>query len=368
MIVANHAAVREKERSRWIASLILVVAGSALLASLAFPIWRITLDAPQYPEGMGMLIWPKTITGENPHDLHIINELNHYIGMKKIEPESIPELKLIMPLIFFFGVLSFAAAIRPEILPVSLLLAGLSLAGAAGMADFWKWEYDYGHVLDPTAAIKVPGMTYQPPLIGEAKLLNFTSTSWPAAGGQLLFAAGGLIAIALAVLIAERSGWIRYASHAGAGRSRRKGGFAGRAMTLLAFLAFGLADCGQGGPAPIAWGEDACHFCKMTLVQKGFAAERVNGKGKVYKFDSIACLLDDLEANPPRSEERIFVSDWSRPDADLIPAASAVFLKGGAIPSPMGSPMAGFASKDSASAFHARTGGELVEWARLKGI
>jgi copper chaperone NosL len=265
-------------------------------------------------------------------------------------------------------VLSFAAAIRPEILPVSLLLAGLSLAGAAGMADFWKWEYDYGHVLDPTAAIKVPGMTYQPPLIGEAKLLNFLSTSWPATGGCLLFAAGALIGLALAVLIADRFGWIGNASHAAAAGSRRNGGFTGRAMTLLAFLAFGLADCGQGGPAPIAWGEDACHFCKMTLVQKGFAAERVNGKGKVYKFDSIACLLDNLAENPPGSEERIFVSDWSRPDGDLIPAAGAVFLKGGDIPSPMGNPMAGFASRDSASAFHDRTGGEIVEWERLKGI
>jgi copper chaperone NosL len=368
MIVANHTAVREKERSRWIASLILVVAGSALLASLAFPIWRITLDAPQYPEGMGMLIWPKTITGENPHDLHIINELNHYIGMKKIEPESIPELKFIMPIIFFFGILSFAAAIRPEILPVSLLLGGLSLAGAAGMADFWKWEYDYGHVLDPTAAIKVPGMTYQPPLIGEAKLLNFLSTSWPATGGYLLFAAGALIGLALAVLIAHRFGWIGNASHAAAAGSRRKGGLAGRAFPLLALLAFGIGACRPGGPAPIAWGEDACHYCKMTLVQKGFAAERINGKGKAYKFDSIACLLDDLEENPLRSEERIFVSDWSRPETDLIPAAGAVFLKGGDIPSPMGNPMAGFASRDSASAFHDRTGGEIVEWARLKGI
>jgi copper chaperone NosL len=368
MILVNHTAVRERERTRWIASLLLVVAGSALLASLAFPIWRITLDAPQYPEGMGMLIWPKTITGEGPHDLHIINELNHYIGMKKIEPESIPELKFIMPLIFFFGILSLAAAIRPEILPVSLLLAALSLAGAAGMADFWKWEYDYGHVLDPTAAIKVPGMTYQPPLIGEAKLLNFTSTSWPATGGHLLFAAGGLIALSLAVLIAERSGWIGKASRAASAGSRRKGGLAGRAMPLLAFLAAGLSACGPGGPVPIAWGEDACHSCKMTLVQKGFAAERINAKGKAYKFDSVECLLQDLEANPAGSEERIFVSDWSRPDADMIPAASAVFLKGGSIPSPMGSPMAGFASKDSAEAFRDRTGAEIVEWARLRGM
>ena len=57
------------------------------------------------------------------------------------------------------------------------------------MYDFYKWEYDYGHDLDPTAAIKIPGMSYQPPLIGTKQLLNFTATSWPASGGWLAIVA-----------------------------------------------------------------------------------------------------------------------------------------------------------------------------------
>ena len=52
--------------------------------------------------------------------------------------------------------------------------------------DYYIWGYDYGHNLNPHAAIKVPGMSYQPPLIGSKKLLNFTSTSWPAAGGIVI--------------------------------------------------------------------------------------------------------------------------------------------------------------------------------------
>ncbi|MDO4230304.1 MAG: hypothetical protein Q4C98_10850, partial [Capnocytophaga sp.] len=47
---------------------------------------------------------------------------------------------------------------------------------------FYLWEYDYGHNLDPTAAIKVPGMTYQPPLFGEKWLLNFLAKSYPELG------------------------------------------------------------------------------------------------------------------------------------------------------------------------------------------
>jgi copper chaperone NosL len=69
------------------------------------------------------------------------------------------------------------------------------------MGDFYKWEYDYGHNLDlEHAPIKIPGMAYQPPLIGSKKLLNFTATSWPAAGGMLAIAAV-LLAGASAVLV-----------------------------------------------------------------------------------------------------------------------------------------------------------------------
>jgi copper chaperone NosL len=64
---------------------------------------------------------------------------------------------------------------------------------AAGLADFYKWAYDYGHNLDPKAIIKVPGMTYQPPLIGSKQLLNFHATSWPAAGGWIAILAVTLV-------------------------------------------------------------------------------------------------------------------------------------------------------------------------------
>ena len=52
-----------------------------------------------------------------------------------------------------------------------------------GLVDFYMWGYDYGHNLNPKAAIRIPGMAYQPPLIGSKKLLNFTAHSWPAVGG-----------------------------------------------------------------------------------------------------------------------------------------------------------------------------------------
>lgn len=357
MILVSRKPGSEMGQSRpWMESLLLILAGIALLASLCFPMWRITLEAPQYPEGMGMQIWSRTIVGENPHDLDIINELNHYIGMKKIIPESIPELRFIMPLTIVFAFACFLAAFRPRIWTTGALLFCLTGLGAFGMYDFWKWEYEYGHDLNPMAAIKVPGMNYQPPLIGEAKLLNFLSTSWPALGGYLLFLGGVLIGLSLAVSISRHRGW-----KIGMGKARIP-----HVSAALSALCVFFSGCGKSGPVAFHWGEDACHHCKMTLVQKGFAAQRINENGKVFVFDAIECLMEDLKSKPPRPAEGLFVSDWSRPETAVMEAGAGLFLKGGRIPSPMGGALAAFQSRDSAVAYQSRVGGELVQWSALQ--
>lgn len=356
MILASHKMKEEKTGIRLIGSLLLGLAGISLLVSLCFPIWRITLEAPQYPEGLGMQIWAKTITGENPEDLNIINELNHYIGMKKIIPDSIPELRFIQPLILIFAFLCFLFALRPRVWSTGLLLGALSSLGAYGMYDFWKWEYDYGHNLNPMAAIKVPGMSYQPPLIGGAKLLNFLSTFWPALGGYFLFLAGGLIALTFGLL------WL---SSVNLKLRFRPFKTSTVASTFLLFSVV-LWGCERQGPVPFLWGEDACHFCKMTLVQKGYAVQRINAKGKVFKYDAIECLLGDLKVKPLGPQEQIYVSDWSRPDAALTLAEEAMFLKNENIASPMGGALASFQAKDSAVAFQGRMGGTLLGWTELQ--
>jgi len=157
----------------------------ALVLTYFFPIWQISLDAPQYPEGIGMYIWLNQITGKNEHDLANINGLNHYIGMKAIDPDSIPELKVmpyIMAGIMIFGLIVFI--VNKKWLAWLWIITFVVLF-AYGLYDYYQWGYDYGHNLDPKAAIKVPGMSYQPPLIGSKQILNFTSTSLPAFGGVI---------------------------------------------------------------------------------------------------------------------------------------------------------------------------------------
>ena len=183
---------------------ILVLIASVLMIGVYFlPLWSVRLTAPQYPEGLGMHIRINTVEGATENDLNNINNLNHYIGMKRIEPEAIPELR-IMPWIvagIIVTGLATAALARRQLLYA--WTAGFLAIALIGLIDFWKWEYDYGHNLDNEHAIlKIPGMTYQPPLIGAKQLLNFRAVSLPSTGGIL---AGVAMALALtAVVLAWR--------------------------------------------------------------------------------------------------------------------------------------------------------------------
>jgi copper chaperone NosL len=169
---------------------LVALAGLSLLLLFVLPLWQILLWAPQYPEGLGMHIWINRITGIGPNDLQNINGLNHYIGMHEIRPDGIPELR-----IFPWIVVALAAgAVAVAALGRRWLLyawgAGFVAFAVLGLVDFYRWEHDYGHDLDPNAAIRIPGASYQPPLIGSRQILNFVADSWPAAGGWVAIAAG----------------------------------------------------------------------------------------------------------------------------------------------------------------------------------
>lgn len=188
-------------RARWL----IAIAAALLSIALLFPLWQISLIAPQYPEGIGMYIWAHTVAGVNPNDLQNINGLNHYIGMKIIEPDSIKELKIMPPGIIAMTIAGLLIAWRGNRKWILLWAGALLLAGLAGFVDFYIWEYDYGHNLDlENAPIKIPGMSYQPPLLGSKQLLNFVATSWPATGGILAISAVLLAIIAARMVV--RSG------------------------------------------------------------------------------------------------------------------------------------------------------------------
>jgi copper chaperone NosL len=170
------------------ASLLMLGAVISSVLIYFFPLWKITLYAPQYPQGIRMYIWIHKITGDDAYTLQNINILNHYVGMKDIDPHAVPELHYfpyVLAGIILLGLIAWLMKKRWLYLSWALLY---TLAGTVAIYDFYRWEYDYGHHLDPKAPIKVPGMAYQPPLIGLKHLLNFTAISLPerAAGFMLI--------------------------------------------------------------------------------------------------------------------------------------------------------------------------------------
>lgn len=178
-----------------------MAAATLLLVALYFlPLWHIGLSAPQYPEGLGMAIRINTIQGDTPYDLGNINNLNHYIGMRPIVPEEVPLFRIMpwaLAALIAFGALTTLVARRAM---VYAWLAGVAAFGIVGLTEFYRWGYDYGHNLDAeTAIIKIPGMTYQPPVLGVKEILNFTASSWPAAGTWVALVAAlcGLTALVL---------------------------------------------------------------------------------------------------------------------------------------------------------------------------
>ena len=181
--------------------IIIIIASLILVLTFFFPLWYIDLEAPQYPEGIGLEIWINKITGQKPNDLENINGLNHYIGMKTIVPDAIPELKLIPFIIIFLIVFGLVSAFTGKRLLVYLWIVLFSVLAAVGLYDFYMWEYDYGHNLNPHAAIKIPGMAYQPPLIGSKMLLNFNAISMPDISFYILVFA---ILLAIITLVLDR--------------------------------------------------------------------------------------------------------------------------------------------------------------------
>jgi copper chaperone NosL len=172
-----------------VSKVMLLVVAILFICSLFVPIWQIELDAPQYPEGLVLKLYANKIGG----DVEIINGLNHYIGMATLHTENFFEFTILPYIFTSFAIISLLlifVANRKAVLAFFITYILFVLLAAI---DFYRWNYEYGHNLDPNAAIKVPGMSYQPPLIGYKQLLNFGAYSIPDIGGWFMITCGLLL-------------------------------------------------------------------------------------------------------------------------------------------------------------------------------
>jgi copper chaperone NosL len=181
-------------RSRLVLGLLTLL----VAASFAFPLWRIFMRAPQYPQGLSVDIYAYKIeAGHGGEDLQEINDLNHYIGMSPIDRASLSDLDWIP---FALGIL-LLLLLRTALIGnlrtlVDLLTLSLYL-GAFSMARFAYRLYVLGHNLNPQAAIKLG--PFMPAVLGTKQLGNFTVSSFPMQGtlclGVFVGVLGGLVAV-----------------------------------------------------------------------------------------------------------------------------------------------------------------------------
>lgn len=168
----------------WSRFLLLLAAGT-LVAAVFLPLWKIHLVAPQYREGLALHIYShKLVGGNGGQDLHEINTLNHYIGMRTLSKEDFAEMKWMPFALGVFVLLSLRAAVIGRMASVIDLGVLFLYFTFFSLGNFYYRLYSYGHTLDPKAPMTIELFT--PVMIGSQKIANFVQTSLPQAGGLLL--------------------------------------------------------------------------------------------------------------------------------------------------------------------------------------
>ncbi|WP_438426470.1 nitrous oxide reductase accessory protein NosL [Aquimarina macrocephali] len=141
----------------------------------------------------------------------------------------------------------------------------------------------------------------------------------------------------------------------------KKYSFNNIAFFILVIMLFGSCNV---QPETIHYGEDNCHYCSMTIVDKIHAAEIVTKKGKVFKFDAVECMINYV-AEIDKEEISLYLSNHYDSPEELIDATQATFLISKNISSPMGAFLTSFESKASAEKVKSEKGGNLFTWEEL---
>jgi hypothetical protein len=199
--------------------LLMIIGSMLLLLLFVFPLWKITLLAPQYPEPLGLNIHITHLSDGNQfNDVQNIDLLNHYIGMAHLPYKANVEKGVVEP---------FKEFVIIPIVVVVLVILGiifgfignrklyatwlglLIISGIVGMYDFYNWLYIYGHDLNPNAILKITDkatgemMAYQPPIFGFKQMLNFQVYSYPSTA--VYFIGLSFVLVVLALIMSSKN-------------------------------------------------------------------------------------------------------------------------------------------------------------------
>lgn len=106
----------------------------------------------------------------------------------------------------------------------------------------------------------------------------------------------------------------------------------------------------------------------MIIADPRYGAELITKKGKVYKFDSVECMVAYMVYNLKEGEvAAAYVTDFAHPKK-LIPAEQAFYLQSVGLRSPMSLGITAFASKKDLEAFKEQYDGLELLWTDLPNV
>lgn len=196
------------EPIRFRARIVLALLVIPLLLSFTQPLWRISMEAPQYPEGLQMDVYAyKLDGGHDGHDIQEINELNHYIGMHRIERSEFQDLDWIPFALGLLAILTLRAAVIGKVRSLIDLSVLTAYVGAFSLARFVYKLWVFGHDLDPRAPVNID--PFMPVVLGNKQVANFITHSWPhwGTGFMSIFAVGVLVLAVWHCAVGFREAW-----------------------------------------------------------------------------------------------------------------------------------------------------------------
>ncbi len=184
---------------------VLVLLVIPLALSFTMPMWHISMEAPQYPDGLDLYIYSYKVEGGNDnHDIQEISVLNHYIGMAPIDRAALTDLDWIPFLFAGLIILALRCAVIGNVRSLLDLLVITTYAGAFGFGRFYYKLYTFGHNLDPKAPITIDPFT--PAVLGRKQIANFFTEAWPGGGTYLvaIFATGVTIVLLIHLVVGRK--------------------------------------------------------------------------------------------------------------------------------------------------------------------
>jgi copper chaperone NosL len=136
-------------------------------------------------------------------------------------------------------------------------------------------------------------------------------------------------------------------------------------LLLGAMLAWGCGQPETDGPPNVRYGQDECIHCGMILSEERHTAAIVHlvdgDRRESLLFDDIGDLIDYEIEHPELRIHRRYVHDLDT--KQWLDASAAAIVHAPGLHTPMGSGLAAFASRESASAAVTRlSAGQVLDW------